>query len=109
MQISLSAGTIIRCVFLAIMVGLVSGKTVPTFIATVTWRIMAVIAIVGMVIWANYDISHVNIQLIFLLLLHSFILIPIFAPGSFCHKCGRRVYWKPLISNRCQCCGEILW
>lgn len=88
---------------------LLSVKTVDVFTATITWRIMGVVSIVGVVLSAYVKMSSQTCSFIFISLLQCFALVPLLSPCSVCNICGKRIYWKPLISNRCPCCGKVLF
>lgn len=88
---------------------LLSTSTVNVFAATVTWRIMGAVSIFGLVLSIYFQLPIQNKTFIFLSLLQCFVLVPLFSPFSVCHICGKRIYWKPLISKHCQHCGEILY
>mgnify|MGYP005760865317 FL=1 len=76
--------------------------------AILVWRIRAVFSIFDFII--SIYLQRLLPNGIFLLLgpLEIFIHIPFFYQVSVCNNCGRRIHYRPLISNKCSRCGKEL-
>jgi len=74
----------------------------------VAWRLAAALSIGDLVVSVYLKRSVQNSVFVYLLMFQSFVIMPFFSQGSTCGSCGRRVFWKPLISNQCPRCGETI-
>lgn len=75
----------------------------------ITWRVVSFLTIVDLMISIHFNLSMQNCIFVILLLVHCFILIPLQSPNSTCMHCGRRVFWRPLISRKCLYCQSDFW
>jgi len=104
MEILIYIGAIIYAILSGFMIRAKHKKA-----AIITWRLTAVVSILGLVLFILFE-CHVKYSFILIyLLLNSFVNMPLVSQASTCDACGRRVYWKPLISYNCPHCGEILY
>ena len=78
--------------------------------AIVLWRITAVLEILDILnaLFFFCERSYLDNFLTFALFISCFLITPLFAQAATCRRCGRRVYWYPLVSGRCPHCKERL-
>jgi len=87
------------------LLGVKSEKT-----AIVCWRAGALISIFDVVLSVCFGRTLQNGIFAFLFPLQFFILVPLIPRDSLCcSSCGKRLYWKPLISNTCPHCAKSLY
>jgi hypothetical protein len=72
------------------------------------WRFTTIFALLDLIVSIHiqrFTIPEHCIGLI-LLLFTCFLSTPLIANGSTCPHCGKRCYYKPLISNTCPHCKQ---
>jgi predicted RNA-binding Zn-ribbon protein involved in translation (DUF1610 family) len=77
--------------------------------AVAAWRVSAAVSVLGLALSKIFEWPARNLLFVVLLLLQNFAVMPLLSPNSACRACGRRVYWTPLISERCPRCGKTLY
>ena len=76
-------------------------------IIIISWRIGVIISILGMFLYYFYLGFYYNV-FPFVMCLQLLIITPLKSNTS-CPACGYRLFWWPLITNKCRHCGKNLF
>lgn len=77
--------------------------------AIIAWRLGAVCSTLGCLLFLLLHRSLPDGLFSFILLIICYFNMPLMSPCSRCPSCGKRLYWKPLISSRCSNCHKSLY
>lgn len=84
---------------------IINKTKIKDHIWVIIWRIETIIYLSDLVFSLYFGRLMQNYYFILLPLFICLLIIPLASQISTCSSCGKRVYWKPLISNNCQHCG----
>lgn len=86
-----------------------TGNTLSQKQVIFVWRLASVLTVSDVVfsLYFNRPIQYCTFAV--LLFLQNFVNMPLLSPHSTCGNCGRRSFWKPLISHRCSSCGKSIY
>ncbi len=78
-------------------------------IAVIVWRAGSILTLSDIIISYFTKRPLYTCWEIIALLFMCFLFFPLASETCTCHKCGRRVYWRPLFRSRCRRCSEYYW
>ena len=100
----------IPCIVFVICVSTMIGLPPSKYkLSIMAWRLAIPISIVECLYILNGKLTFQDGAFSILLLEHCLIHMPFLAQATTCFSCGRRVYWKGIISDRCPHCRNIYY
>jgi len=74
------------------------------------WRVSTLVFIFYFILMLCFSAPKQRYLFIIILAFQNLINTPLLAHTlSTCSSCGKRVFWRPLVSNHCQYCNKIIY
>lgn len=103
----------IICFIFNLGASIVYRTKIKEFIWVFIWRIVTALSLLDFIfslIFKRINFEQFTLKALFLyiLLTTCLLFMPLRSQTCICANCGKRVYWKLLISNHCQHCGGTI-
>lgn len=97
---------IVRSVAYFLLYAMIADGIKNRIIAVWAWRLGTVIVVIELFCFFLMPKNELYYGPMFLLILECFFRVPFWSDISTCNSCGRRVFFRALIFNRCPYCDK---